>query len=221
MCFSTMYLKNCCGEQLKELRIFLYFWYHDLNKRVERQTLLIQHFWRRWKTEYLTSLREFHRTTGKIEQTIQKGISCKFRPRTNWKLGLVKELVRGKDGLVRSVRIKTHTGEPTRPIVKLYPLEIPQRVHQMPGENLQDVTRNSEWDEKRVWKPETISDDGLNNSNSLDSDDDSLKNVNNGLYVSVILQRLLMIESVKISETLMDLIQFFYYTTRKTFLYCC
>jgi hypothetical protein len=101
--------------------------HYDLNKRVERQTLLIQHFWRRWKTEYLTLLREFHSTTRKNEQTIQKGDIVQIhdeRPRTNWKLGLVKELVRGKDGLVRSVRIKTRTGETTRPIVKLYPLEI-------------------------------------------------------------------------------------------------
>jgi hypothetical protein len=61
------------------------------------------------------------------EQTIQKGDIVQIhdeRPCTNGKLGLVKELVRGKDGLVRSVRIKTRTGETTRPIVKLYPLEI-------------------------------------------------------------------------------------------------
>ena len=101
--------------------------HHNVNKRVERQTLLIQHFWRRWKTEYLTSLREFHRTTGKTEQSIREGDIVQIHdetPRTNWKLGLVKELVRGKDGLVRSVKIRTRTGETTRPIIKLYPLEI-------------------------------------------------------------------------------------------------
>ena len=35
----------------------------------------------------------------------------------------MSELVRGKDGLVRSAHIRTRKGETTRPIVKLFPLE--------------------------------------------------------------------------------------------------
>ena len=41
-----------------------------------------------------------------------------------WKLAVVQDLVRGKDGLIRSAVIKTDTGITNRPIVKLYPLEI-------------------------------------------------------------------------------------------------
>ena len=100
----------------------------ELHKRMERQTLIIEHFWKRWKSEYLTSLREFHRNTGRNEQTIKAGDIVQIHdesPRTNWKLGIVTRLVRGKDGLVRSAHIRTRTGDTTRPIVKLFPLEVP------------------------------------------------------------------------------------------------
>jgi hypothetical protein len=49
------------------------------------------------RRELSQTLKEFHRTTGKKEQTIQKGDIAQIhyeRPRTNWKLGFVKELVR-------------------------------------------------------------------------------------------------------------------------------
>ena len=44
-----------------------------ITKRAGRMALLLQHFRNRWKNEYLTSLREFHRTTGKSKQTINIG----------------------------------------------------------------------------------------------------------------------------------------------------
>ena len=33
-------------------------------KRAKVQALMLKHFWTRWKSEYLTTLREFHKTTG-------------------------------------------------------------------------------------------------------------------------------------------------------------
>jgi hypothetical protein len=41
-----------------------------------------------------------------------------------WRLALVEKLNTGNDGLVRSACIKTSTGRTSRPIVKLYPLEV-------------------------------------------------------------------------------------------------
>ncbi|XP_071123186.1 uncharacterized protein [Mytilus edulis] len=108
-----------------------YMGHKDLNKSVYRQTQLIQHFWKRWKSEYHTSLREFHRTIGKNEQLINTGDIVQIHnecPRINWKIGIVIELARGNDGLVRSARIRTSTGETTRPIAKLYPLEVTQTM---------------------------------------------------------------------------------------------
>ena len=45
-------------------------------------------------------------------------------PRVQWKLGLVNELFFGRDGIVRSVLLKTSNGEISRPVIKCYPLEV-------------------------------------------------------------------------------------------------
>ena len=47
-------------------------------------------------------------------------------PRTTWKMAVVTDLITGKDGLVRSAAICTVNGSTTRPITKLYPLELNQ-----------------------------------------------------------------------------------------------
>ena len=35
-----------------------------VRKRARTMALLLKHFWTRWKMEYLTSLMDFHKTTG-------------------------------------------------------------------------------------------------------------------------------------------------------------
>ncbi len=97
------------------------------NRNLHRQCELIAHFRERWKHEYLTSLREFHRASGNNDQSIRVGdivqIQCDCN-RVLWKLAKVQELIRGKDGLVRSAVVKTDSGVTNRPIVKLFPLEL-------------------------------------------------------------------------------------------------
>ena len=44
--------------------------------------------------------------------------------RLHWKLAIVEEPIKGNDGLVRAARIRTSNCTTTRPIVKLYPLEV-------------------------------------------------------------------------------------------------
>ena len=59
-----------------------------LNKNLQRNNELINHFRSRWKHEYLTSLHEFHRTSGRNEQTIQIGDNVQVHNDTNrimWK----------------------------------------------------------------------------------------------------------------------------------------
>ena len=108
------------GETLSQTHV-------DLNKRYHNRTDIVSHFWKRWKNEYLTSLREFHRTFGNNNQNINVGDVVQIQedsPRVNWKLAVIEELVHGNDGMVRSVKLRTTNGLTNRPVSKLYPLEV-------------------------------------------------------------------------------------------------
>lgn len=99
----------------------------QLQKRAKVQTHLLQSFQSRWKHEYLTALREYHRTTGHNHQQIKVGdvvIVHDDGPRVNWRLAVVTKLLIGGDGFTRAVEIRTSTGTTNRPIAKLYPLEV-------------------------------------------------------------------------------------------------
>ena len=104
--------------------------YHStdqLRSKVDRQSLLLQHFQSRWKKEYLTSLREVHRTTGITEQAIKIGDVVQIHddsPRSEWKLSVIEDLKKGDDGYIRSVTIRTANGRTNRSIARLYPLEV-------------------------------------------------------------------------------------------------
>ena len=101
---------------------------HDrLSKDAKTQGLLLQHFTTRWRNEYLTSLREFHRTSGSNECKIAVGDVVLVHddgPRVKWRLAVVEELTYGGDGLVRAANIRTSTGQTNRPVVRLVPLEV-------------------------------------------------------------------------------------------------
>lgn len=96
-------------------------------KRAKIQALILKHFWTRWKSEYLTTLREFHKTTGNNIQQVKVGdvvLVHDDTPRVNWKCAVIESVIRGNDGLIRAASIRTATGKTTRPITKLYPLEV-------------------------------------------------------------------------------------------------
>ena len=98
-----------------------------LRRRNNLQAAVLQRFGSRWRHEYLTSLREFHRRSGNNEQTIKEDELVMVhddKPRNTWKLAIIEELIRGNDGLVRAANIRTKNGRTNRPITKLYPLEI-------------------------------------------------------------------------------------------------
>lgn len=97
------------------------------NKRSLHVQQIMQHFWTRWRNEYLTSLREFHRHTRKNGHNVKVGDVVLIHdesPRNKWPLSVIEELIPGGDGAVRAVRVRTKRGITTRPITKLYPLEI-------------------------------------------------------------------------------------------------
>ena len=99
----------------------------SLRTRVAQHAQVLQHFQHRWKREYLTSLRELHRTTGKNEQCIKVGDVVLVHddiPRAKWKMAVVEQLIQGKDGYTRAANIRHSMGKTNRPIAKLYPLEL-------------------------------------------------------------------------------------------------
>ena len=66
--------------------------------------------WKRWTNEYLRGLRERHnlkhrRSSGTVEKGEVVIIKGDEKDRNQWKLGIVEEVLPGKDGVVRAVRL--------------------------------------------------------------------------------------------------------------------
>ena len=101
----------------------------DLRKRARYLARCKNVVWRRWSTEYLRGLRERHNMKHNQRQlSLSKGdvviIKGEERNRGLWKLGIVEELFPGRDGVVRSVRLRPGKSYLERPIQHLYPLEL-------------------------------------------------------------------------------------------------
>ncbi|XP_041452039.1 uncharacterized protein LOC121405436 [Drosophila obscura] len=83
---------------------------------------MYQGFWKRWHQEYLTSLQQRHKWNNKQRNiSVDNVVLVKDSnlPPAAWILARVLEAHPGPDGLVRAVKLKTSTGEMTRPISKL------------------------------------------------------------------------------------------------------
>ena len=75
------------------------------------------YFWNRWQREYLADLREIHshRKVGTQTRQPKVGemvlIKNEMMPRGTWKVGRVTEVKPGRDGLIRSVKVKCVRGK--------------------------------------------------------------------------------------------------------------
>ncbi|CAK9821001.1 hypothetical protein ANTPLA_LOCUS11030 [Anthophora plagiata] len=87
-----------------------------------------QHFWARWRKEYLNELTVRQKWHQVKEANIQEGLLVIVKednlPPFHWPLGRILEKHPGKDGVTRVVTIKTSSGTYKRPIKKLAPLPI-------------------------------------------------------------------------------------------------
>ena len=97
-------------------------------KRLEYRTQIRNALRQRFRTEYLGSL--IHRKTkDKICREVNVGdivlveLDNNTR-RINWSLARVEQLIYGVDKHVRVVRLRTASGELTRPLQKMFPLEL-------------------------------------------------------------------------------------------------
>lgn len=107
----------------------------DLDRRMCHLSNVMNHFWKRWRNEYLLELRNSHGNA--TQQSSNRVVSIgdvvivhdEDQPRGKWRIGKVEALVTGSDGCVRGavVRVKTKAGRITklrRPVQRLYPLEV-------------------------------------------------------------------------------------------------
>ena len=88
--------------------------------------------WQRWTTEYVRSLRERHDVTKRNAYHPEIGevvlVVGDSKNRRRWNHGLVCELLKGKDDVVRGVRMVVRNKIWERPIQLICPLEIKSKM---------------------------------------------------------------------------------------------
>ena len=104
-----------------------------LLRREKHLENVLQHFWKRWKAEYLTQLREHHQPSKKDGQSVKVGDVVLIQEdnvkRLNWPIAVIESLLKGKDGNVRAATVRTFNkaGKLTttrRAVQGLYPVEV-------------------------------------------------------------------------------------------------
>jgi len=95
---------------------------------ITKITNILNHFWDRWRHEYVVNLRESHKS---IKQHMHQPspsigdiviIHENKLPRTVWRLGKIEQL-HGKNNQFRRATVRTQTSRLTRPVNLLYPIE--------------------------------------------------------------------------------------------------
>lgn len=85
-----------------------------------------QVLWKRWSCEYLHQLQERVKWTGERGPKVDVGTVVLIQednlPPLKWKIGRVKEVNYGDDGVIRAAVVKTENGETKRAVRKLCPL---------------------------------------------------------------------------------------------------
>lgn len=86
---------------------------------------MVQHFWKRWRLEYLSTLQtrqKWNETSKNISVGTVVVVKTDNSPPLHWPLAVIQEVHAGKDGIVRNVTLRTNKGTFTRPVVKVCPL---------------------------------------------------------------------------------------------------
>ena len=117
---ENVYLSNLSDPSL--------FDKHALSGREIRCRLLVDNFWTRWRSEYLLALRE-------RDRNLTKNVSIVTRvgnivlvhddgPRLHWKLEQIVSVSTSDDGCIMSARVASWMCVVSRPVTKLYPMEV-------------------------------------------------------------------------------------------------
>lgn len=99
----------------------------DLSVREQIRQLQLEKFWKMWSCDYIRNLPPA--VKGFVPKcNLKEGSLVLIKedniPRMSWPCGIVLQVFPGKDGLVRSVKLKTAKGIVQRPIQRLHDLEI-------------------------------------------------------------------------------------------------
>ncbi len=101
----------------------------DMRRRAKYLMKCKEALWKRWQAEYLRALRERHNLKHDGKQgNLANGdvvlIKGESKNRGKWKIGIVEEMVPGRDGVVRVVKLRAGQSHMERPIQFLYPMEL-------------------------------------------------------------------------------------------------
>ncbi|XP_053685941.1 uncharacterized protein LOC128735484 [Sabethes cyaneus] len=115
-------------------------------QRNEHITAIIQHFWNRWQSEYLSSLQVRYKWHKKVEVEVGQLVLIKKdnMPVQKWLLGRIIEVIPGTEGVVRVVDVKTENGILRRPVSKLcfLPIDPEQSFERDTFQRREDVQNN-------------------------------------------------------------------------------
>ncbi|GFT72514.1 DUF5641 domain-containing protein [Trichonephila clavipes] len=98
-----------------------------LRKRIRYRAKLLRDLRSRFRRQYLSQLIQRHKQN-KDKREPRVGdivlVGNESKQRINWPLAVIVELVPGRDGNVRTVKVKIQTGVFLIPIQRIFPLEI-------------------------------------------------------------------------------------------------
>ena len=96
------------------------------SKRWRHVQFLADQFWKNWIKQYLPTL-QYRSKWNAVQPNVQVGdivlLVEKSLPRNAWPLAKVLETYAGRDGLIRSVKLRTASSELVRPITCISLLE--------------------------------------------------------------------------------------------------
>ena len=97
---------------------------------------MLQHFWDRWHSEYLSQLQQRHKWTREHTSLLPPGAMVVIKednqPPIKWRLGRVMELHPGRDNVARVVSVRTSDSTIKRPVSKICILPIDQEQIEPP-----------------------------------------------------------------------------------------
>ena len=101
----------------------------DLRRRAKHLRKCKNALWKRWSSEYLRNLRERHNLKHRGKPcTLAVGdvviLKSEEKNRGKWPLGIVQELYRGRDRVVRAVKLRSGRNFLERSVQHVYPLEL-------------------------------------------------------------------------------------------------